>query len=140
MRLMMLRSVKRRSNISREVAQSAVETNAGRSLLDTLENPDYDIGEGSRINIYTDNELMGHLIQVPTDYGKLQVGYNGSEVTHADLLLNNENIPESLQDTISGEIKWPSDQMACQLFRAGTERIDFCRNTTESWKKASLNR
>lgn len=122
-----------------EISKQAVETQAADRLLETINNPDYYIDDSVRVNIYIDDVLAGYNIQVPTEYGSLEIVYNDSNITHARIVLNRENIPGSVRNKIISNINWPANVSGVLTYDLSSDTIKFQREVNNGEERRINN-
>lgn len=115
-----------------KTVNEALNSTMAQEVLSELNNPSTNTADATRQNYYGDGQLDFVSIDVPIEYGKLQVGYNGRSLGGVIATLDRSMMPDSLIADISGDFGWPSSTDGTLLNTNSLGEPKFTRTATSS--------
>jgi len=94
---------------TQEAANEALNSTFAQEVLSELNNPSTDPTNATRRTVYRNqSSLESHFIDIPIEYGELQVGYKNGSVTAVQADLDRSTMSNSLISDLSDDFGWPS--------------------------------
>jgi hypothetical protein len=114
-------------------AQEALNSNLAQDVLAELNNPSTDTSSATQTNIYTfGSELYVHSINIPMEYGELNIAYQNGGVRFVKAELDRSTMSSSLISNLSDNFGWPSTEEGT-LFYTDTDDVPhFARSLTDN--------
>jgi hypothetical protein len=104
-----------------------------QSVLSDLNNPSTDTASATEVNGYRDgSSLVDHSINVPMEYGRLNIRRTGGTVERVTAELDYSSIPDSLINDPSDGFGWSSSEKGILVHDDSFSDPKFVRHVTES--------
>ena len=115
-----------------KTVNEALNSTMAQEVLSELNNPSTNTADATRQNYYGDGQLDFVSIDVPMEYGKLQVGYNEGSLGGVIATLDRSTMSDSLIADISDDFDWPSSTDGTLLNTDSLGEPKFTRTATSS--------
>lgn len=118
---------------SPDVAQNALDSSMAQSVLSDLNNPSTDTTSATEVNGYRDgSSLVDHSVNVPMEYGRLNIRRTGGTVKRVTAELDYSSMPDSLINDLSDNFNWSSSEKGILVHDESFSDPKFVRHVTES--------